>query len=89
MTVWTPSREEVWLRAWAAVASSFNAKSADCTRYADTCLKEFDERFPPRKPPEARFCGVPLSELTEEQKAQFWRIRDRIAQTPPSSGTQS
>jgi hypothetical protein len=84
MTVWTPSREEVWLRAWAAVASSFNAKSADCTRYADTCLKEFDERFPPRKPPEARFCGVPLSELTEERKAQFWRD---VMNTPPPDNT--
>jgi hypothetical protein len=39
-------REDVWLRAWAAVANTINGKAPDCTRYADICLAEFDKRFP-------------------------------------------
>lgn len=38
-------REEVWLRAWLAVAGTFNGKAPDCTRYADDCLAQFDKRF--------------------------------------------
>jgi len=38
--------EEVWLRAWLAVAGTFNSKASDCTRYADACLRDFQERFP-------------------------------------------
>lgn len=40
------SEQEVWLRAWLAVAGTFNAKLPDCTRYADACLAGFRERFP-------------------------------------------
>lgn len=39
------TRPEVWLRAWCATAATFNAKVADCTRYADECLKAHDARF--------------------------------------------
>lgn len=39
------SDEEVWLRAWVAVAASVGGKIVDCDRYADTCLKHFKERF--------------------------------------------
>lgn len=41
----TVKDEEVWLRAWLAVASCFNGKAPDCTRYADTCLADFKQRF--------------------------------------------
>lgn len=41
---------EIWLRVWTAVASSFNAKVHDCTRYADHCLADYRERFPPPEP---------------------------------------
>lgn len=37
-------RRKVWVKAWASVGSSFNAKPADCTRYADACLRDWDER---------------------------------------------
>jgi len=40
------SDQEIWMRAWVAVASTFNAKAPDCTRYADACLKDYRERFP-------------------------------------------
>jgi hypothetical protein len=66
-------REEVWARAWAAVASGWNTKAPDATRYADICLKEFDERFPAPKPLETQYCGTPLSELTDEERADFRR----------------
>jgi hypothetical protein len=38
-------RRDVWLKAWTAVANTMNGKQDDCTRFADACLKAFDERF--------------------------------------------
>lgn len=37
--------DEVWLRAWLAVAGCLNGKSEDCTRYADKCVEEYRKRF--------------------------------------------
>lgn len=40
------TREEVWLRAWTAVAKSEAFGSTEMTtRWADDCLTEFDKRF--------------------------------------------
>lgn len=40
-------RQEIWLRAWCAVASASNVyKEAECADWADACLKDFDSRFP-------------------------------------------
>jgi hypothetical protein len=72
-------RREVWAGAWFAVASGWNSKAADATRYADTCLKEFDERFPPSALPETQFCGTPLSEMSDEERAAFRRT---VAEDP-------
>ena len=36
--------EEVWVRAWAAVASSVGGKLPDCERYADACLAQYRGR---------------------------------------------
>lgn len=36
---------EIWVRAWLAVAATFNAKERDCTRYADACVLAYHERF--------------------------------------------
>lgn len=69
-------REEIWLRAWCAVAGAFNSKPADCGRYADACLKAFDERFPARQPPEAQWCGVSVSKLSEKERKA---MRDHVA----------
>lgn len=42
------TREEVWLRAWVALAGAFNVREHSvATRWADACLKAFDERFEP------------------------------------------
>lgn len=39
-------RESVWVQAWIAVANANDCKSPDiATKYADACLKAFDERF--------------------------------------------
>lgn len=39
-------RQEVWLRAWTAVAGCWNQKDIDaCAKWADKCLAEFDKRF--------------------------------------------
>ena len=41
-----PTRQEVWLRAWCAVAGAWNCQSADAaTRWADAALKEYERRF--------------------------------------------
>jgi len=41
------NREAVWLTAWCAVATSSNCHYPDSPgRWADRCLKDFDERFP-------------------------------------------
>jgi hypothetical protein len=45
----SPWREEVWMRAWCAVSSAFNCKTAEAaTRWADKALEAFDARFPPK-----------------------------------------
>jgi hypothetical protein len=39
--------EEVWVKAWTAVANSNSCMSSDTARnWADKCLKSFRERFP-------------------------------------------
>lgn len=41
------NREEVWHRAWIALAAGFNVREHQvATRWADACLAAFDERFP-------------------------------------------
>jgi hypothetical protein len=67
------SRQEAWLRAWCAVAGAFNSRPSDCDRYADACVKAFDERFPPTVH-EPLWCGKPISELTPEERSEMhWR----------------
>jgi hypothetical protein len=40
------ARREFWAKAWCAVASAVNSMDPEtCTRWADRCLKDFDERF--------------------------------------------
>lgn len=40
-------RKEMWIQAWAAVASAFNCHdSQTATKWADNALKDFDIRFP-------------------------------------------
>jgi hypothetical protein len=40
-------REKVWLHAWTMVASANDCKSPTAaTKWADSCLEEFDKRFP-------------------------------------------
>jgi hypothetical protein len=40
------TEEEVWLRAWVAVAASSNCVSKDSAdRWADHCLEQFKKRF--------------------------------------------
>jgi hypothetical protein len=72
------SAAEVWLRGWLAVAGCFNGKADVCTRYADSLLSDFRERFPPYVPPETQFCGVPLSELSDEERAEFRRTLGQV-----------
>jgi hypothetical protein len=72
-------RDDVWARAWCAVASGWNTKAPDATRYADICLKEFDERFPAPKPLETQYCGTPLSELTDAERIE---LRRTLANVP-------
>jgi hypothetical protein len=36
--------EEVWVRAWVAVAASVGGKLSDCERYADACLAQYRDR---------------------------------------------
>lgn len=62
------ARDEVWLRAWCANASAPTASVEGSTRFADECLKAFEERFP-RRHREAEWCGIPISELTDNQRA--------------------
>lgn len=39
-------RKQVWLTAWCAVATADNCSDIDAPqRWADQCLKAFDERF--------------------------------------------
>jgi len=40
------SEQEVWVRAWVAVASSVGGKLPDCERYADECRRQFVARWP-------------------------------------------
>jgi hypothetical protein len=56
------AREEVWMRAFCAYVSSFNARTESGLRAADDCLKAFDERFPPSKPHEAHGRGMLLAD---------------------------
>jgi hypothetical protein len=40
------NREKVWVSAWNATASSSNCLTSDsCDKFADKCLKSYDERF--------------------------------------------
>lgn len=42
-------REEVWLTAWVNTARSDSCvKISTATNYADSCLRDFDTRFPPQ-----------------------------------------
>jgi hypothetical protein len=39
-------REEVWLRAWVAVANTDDMRTAaGATTWADACLEDFEKRF--------------------------------------------
>ena len=39
-------RDEVWLKAWCAVASAWNSENSSvCDSWADKCLKAYDDRF--------------------------------------------
>lgn len=39
-------REFVWLQAWSSVANAINCTDSSlATKWADDCLKAFDERF--------------------------------------------
>lgn len=40
------TEQEVWVRAFCAYITSFNARSEGAVRCADDCLKQFRERFP-------------------------------------------
>ena len=41
------SRAQVWTATWIAVATSSNCNRISVpTEWADTCLREFDKRFP-------------------------------------------
>ena len=60
-------RQEVWVKAWNSMASCYNGKASDCTRYADECLKEFDKRFPTRKSYRSLWRGKPISELSIDE----------------------
>lgn len=73
------TREEIWVRAYCSVASAFNSKEADCARYADGCLKAFDERFPPSRH-ETQWRGIPISQLTDEQRAEMLRHYNRVVE---------
>lgn len=47
------TREQVWLEAWKSLAHGTDASILtieDCARFADACLKAFDERFPQPDP---------------------------------------
>lgn len=40
------NREEVWLKAWCAVANAWNCQDyGAANRWADSCLKSFEELF--------------------------------------------
>lgn len=43
-----PSREEVWLRIYAALAGALGANGPTARDWADKALEEFDKRFPPK-----------------------------------------
>lgn len=64
------ARDEVWLRAWCANASAPTASVEGSTRFADECLKAFEERFP-RLPMVSTWCGTPINELSDEQRAEM------------------
>jgi hypothetical protein len=43
-----PSREEVWLRIYAALAGALGCDGPNARAWADRALEEFDARFPPK-----------------------------------------
>lgn len=46
LSLYEEKRMEVWLEAWKAVASRRDVVDSGMpTRWADTCLADFDERF--------------------------------------------
>lgn len=45
----SPTREEVWLRAWCARISAAARGPTSATQAADACLAAFDERFAPAR----------------------------------------
>lgn len=72
-------RAQVWLAAWTATAQCINAKSLDCTRFADQCLQAFDERFPAEIPVmfAHEFCAHdPHS--GEDNESKIWLVQRKL-----------